>query len=108
MIRLVLVSSLILVLGFYEAKCESNDLPVLKNDEALSLYKSYPEKWVKVASYGRVVEGKEYKRPTRWARIKRKIKLFFTWPYRALEDGPIRVVHEWYQRQKRKYKKKKN
>ncbi|XP_054278968.1 uncharacterized protein LOC128997354 isoform X2 [Macrosteles quadrilineatus] len=48
MIRLVLVSSFIFILGFYEAKGAPNDLPL--NNE---------EKRAEVAAYGRVVEGKD-------------------------------------------------
>ncbi|XP_054278904.1 uncharacterized protein LOC128997302 [Macrosteles quadrilineatus] len=57
MIRLVLVSSFILILGFYEAKGAPNGLP-LRNDETRTRYRPIEEKGVEVASYGRVVEGK--------------------------------------------------
>ncbi|XP_054277317.1 uncharacterized protein LOC128996199 isoform X2 [Macrosteles quadrilineatus] len=57
MIRLVLVSAFIFILGFYEAKGVPNDLS-LKNDETRTPYRPI-EKGVDAASYGRVVEGKE-------------------------------------------------
>ncbi|XP_054258349.1 uncharacterized protein LOC128983182 [Macrosteles quadrilineatus] len=62
MIRLVLVTSFILILGFYEAKSESNDLP-LKNGETSTPYQSIEEKTAEVAAYGRVVEGKNPESP---------------------------------------------
>ncbi|XP_054278967.1 uncharacterized protein LOC128997354 isoform X1 [Macrosteles quadrilineatus] len=58
MIRLVLVSSFIFILGFYEAKGAPNDLP-LNNGETSTPYQLIEEKRAEVAAYGRVVEGKD-------------------------------------------------
>ncbi|XP_054288519.1 uncharacterized protein LOC129004115 isoform X2 [Macrosteles quadrilineatus] len=55
MIRLVLVSSFVVILGFYQAKGAPNGL-LLKNDEARAPYRSI-EKGADLAA-GRLVEGK--------------------------------------------------
>ncbi|XP_054265560.1 uncharacterized protein LOC128991184 [Macrosteles quadrilineatus] len=74
MIRLVLVSSLILFLGFYEAKGESNEHLLMK-DEAHTPYQSFEEKWVELPPYGRVVEGKfEGSKPSFWNNLVLDIK----------------------------------